>query len=476
VPEIDTSMYPQRPPPVDPIAAANGMMNVLTQMNANREFQSRQAAGRAIGGATSPLTGETDLNKAFAAMAQDPRAALALPEMKQAQFSLQAAQQDMAAKQTAAANSWLAPVLGMRDKTGRLTATKEDVLNALRDGHQVGQIPDQQFLNWSMTIPDDPSKIEGFLQRRVLQQMSPAEQMGYGYGTGGMTVNDLSAPTQFPNPANPLQTISGTRRQYLQTVGGMPGSPAAPGAPRPTQPMPAPAASASAVAPIVQPAAPRMPGPIAGPLPGQAEAATSTAQNAAEQGNNLSLAAEHARDQMTLLKNMGQDIEDFDSGRSTKSVTRLKEFFGRYGLDWDPKTTAAAEAFMKVASQVASQQNAHTDMQLETQKSANPNEEMSKLGIKRVLAMLQGNADGVMLKNRVWQAYKKNHGPEAYQTFSTSFNQKFDPRLLYGKYMSDEEARGFVKSIAPSERAGLRKILGFMNKPPDQQAQELEQP
>jgi len=129
---------------------------------------------------------------------------------------------------------------------------------------------------------------------------------------------------------------------------------------------------------------------------------------------------------------------------------------GRLGLNWDPNATSAQEEFSKFAKQLAIQQTgalgAGTNDKLEASTGASPNVDLSKLGNEKIIHILQGNEDAIAAKNRAWQSYQQQNGPQSYGKFSTEFNKTFDPRIWQMQYMPRDEQMKIIKGMNAADK------------------------
>ena len=171
-----------------------------------------------------------------------------------------------------------------------------------------------------------------------------------------------------------------------------------------------------------------------------------TAEASAQQGIALQRTADDSPNRQAMLGNMLSDLNGFTSGPGATQEGQYQAFLNRYApgmsrtFGMDPQRVASQESFAKLVKQIALAQTgalgAGTDEKLTTSLGANPNTDLSKLGNQQIIAMLQGNEDAIVAKNKAWQMYQQQQGPSSYGQFSTQFNQTFDPRVFQAMRMT----------------------------------------
>lgn len=475
-----SSLYPQYQPPPNPLATAATALDLRQKLNQNQlfqqEFGARQAIGQAYQQAVNPLTGELDTNKLLSTVANDPRAAFMAGDVaqqalarRQAQLGIDTAAQELAVRRQAAANQVLGSVLSIRDKSGNFAGTRADTLRAIAEGHASGMMDPSQTARFTSEIANLPDEqLQQYLIEHNVQGVSPAERLSQTMPTPdlvnvggsllpvarsgvvgvqpgqpsislGLTPEQLAAPQTWTDASGVVH--QGTRQQYLQAVGQNT----------------SPGSISGTTIPGRYPSAA---GPIAGPVPGSVQAQETTAQASAVQGASLQRLADEVPNRKAVLNNMLGALNNFTPGPGSESVRTVAAFAQKFGIPFSDKVatpTAAQEEFSKFAKQLAIQQSgalgAGTNEKLETSIGASPSVDLSKLGNQRIIHILQGNEDAIAAKNRAWQAYQAQNGPQSYGKFSAQFNQEFDPRIWQMSYMSPAEKKELVSSIKdPAER------------------------
>lgn len=187
------------------------------------------------------------------------------------------------------------------------------------------------------------------------------------------------------------------------------------------------------------------------------------AEVSVRQAADLQSFADNTPNRKAALGQMEALLPEFTSGGGAEAMTRLKSVAGRWGLDFNPKSTAASEEFKKLAATMAGQQaqalGASTDAGRSLSSAATPNVDLSKMGNEQIIKVLKGNEDAIAAKNATWQRYKQANGAGSYGKFSAEFNQIFDPRVFQLPYLSPADRTKLVKSIPEKERAEFGKKL-----------------
>lgn len=286
-------------------------------------------------------------------------------------------------------------------------------------------------------------------------------------------------PTGRMMPATGAQIAAGNGNAGILPGGRFPTTgrpPVAPGAvPGMPAPMPAP--------PGTQPAAPTAPAPPTGPRPvtlGPAigpDQGTAMAGNAAEgvkQGSALTSAADLIPQQRAMLGEMESALDQFTTGKGQQAALNFKSYVQSFAPERlaqafgiNPQNISSAETFNKLAQQIAIQQGAALGMNTDAARASvfggNPNMEISKLGNKQIIHILQGNADALAAKAQAW-AESPFRTKGDYSAFSTAWNKSFDPRVFQWAHM-DKAERDIMLSGAGRDKAELAAKLRAMYAP-----------
>lgn len=203
--------------------------------------------------------------------------------------------------------------------------------------------------------------------------------------------------------------------------------------------------------------------------PGVAAAATKTAENSADLGNQLVAAANQTPITEGILQNLEKTLGEFTSGPGADWKRVGKAFANtvipdslRDKIGFDPKSIASQEEFNKQAYNLAQSQfqalgGTGTDAKLNSTMSTSPNELLSTEGNKGVIRMLRGNNDALKVKTKEWNAWKKTHGEDSYSEFSDQFNDGFNPRVFQFKYIPKAERMAWYQAMPPEDRRAFEQ-------------------
>lgn len=209
--------------------------------------------------------------------------------------------------------------------------------------------------------------------------------------------------------------------------------------------------------------------PKAALAPGVAAAATKTAENSADLGNQLVAAANQTPITEGILQNLEKTLGEFTSGPGADWRRVGKAFANtvipdslKNKVGFDPKSIASQEEFNKQAYNLAQSQfqalgGTGTDAKLNSTMSTSPNELLSTEGNKGVIRMLRGNNDALKIKTREWNAWKKAHGEDTYSEFSDQFNDSFNPRVFQFKYIPKSERNSWYQAMSPEDRRAFER-------------------
>lgn len=297
-------------------------------------------------------------------------------------------------------------------------------------------------------------------QMELVPRQEVAPMVG---GTGA------AAPGTVPGAGTPPGTGGGQAPRQLPfgdgrypggaqppaTGGQRPQPPA--GGPRPGQ---VPGATGAPPVPGSQAPGPTSAVPASPPLGAQG-AAEITAQRSAEQGVELGRQADQVPTMMATLGNMRTMLSQFNTGPGAAWTREMVNSWNRVApptMQIRVEGTAAQEEFVKLSTQLAQQQfqalgGTGANEQLASAMRTSPNETLSRMGNQSIIALLQGNADAIRVKNEEWQRWlASGRGPETYGQFSTDFNRSFDPRFFQAVYMSPESRRQMMNAMSETER------------------------
>lgn len=191
---------------------------------------------------------------------------------------------------------------------------------------------------------------------------------------------------------------------------------------------------------------------------GEEQARTKTSEKAGELANRLTDAASQVPAQKALLGNIEDNLKNFEPGPAADWTKVAKAFSNRNlplpsGMKFDPKSIASQEEFNKYATLLMQAQfqtlgGTGTDKQFGSTFDSNPNELMTKLGIKGVIHYLKGNQDAVKAMNKEWIKWREaGNDVSSYPEFQLKFNDQYDPRVFQFKYMTPQERMEYIKGM-----------------------------
>lgn len=503
------------PPPYDPLATVGKISGVQAQLLQNKllqqQYGSAISTGRAISGALDPETGLPDPGKVGQYFSAHPdEAQYAAPAIEKAQAfrtgqlgnqktSLDIGKADLELSQ----NRWKV-ASGVFDGllASKAPLNADTVLGVVRnDMIPLGHFNDKesmgQVLSFAQGLPEstgnpaaDDAATRAYLQRWSLQANNALEHVNTLLGdvtktdTGPAIVANRLGGLQ--NGVMPIATFdkgltpgekTGLTAPLVEQSGPMAGVPQARsvgqvfdaygnarapgGAPDGSAPPAgAPGAAPGASGTGAGPAATLGPTALA---PGKAEAMSVTEQEGAKQAADLTRSARLVPDRRAALANLTQTLKDFQPGPKADLTYQLGALATQFGLaaPKSAKGVAAQEEFNKLASQIALAQfsalgGTGANEQLATTLKANPNQAMSKMGIKNVTALLQGNNDAIDAMSRAWQKYSEANGPGSFQKFTNEWNQHYDPRVFQYLHMDRKAQLEMIGSMTKKELARFK--------------------
>lgn len=458
--DIDTSTYPKAKN-TSPLETMSGFANLQSVMNQNRlfqqEFQSKLGLSKIYKNAIDSKTGQLDPSKLDF---NDPDVTMGLPqayqnsqEAQQRNINIDTSQLENQRKHWEAVGTFMAPLVA----PGK-NPTSQDVLHQLAAANAAGLAGQDEMAKVWSTLPRtqdgriDEGKIPAWSQQMMLNLMSRQEQInavlpspqmintgqrqvpmrypafGQPSQAGPAIQNQLPPSTQVFNPQS-------NQMQFVGPGGGQGGgSPAAGGG--------------------------QGGGMAAAPPLGAPEAAAVDASFGAKQGTELQSMADNVPARKALLGNLEGALGQFTSGPGQNWKMVAKAFANAnspFGAVFDAKSIASQEEFNKQAVQLAQQQfqalgGTGTDSKLDSAMHTSPNDALSKLGNKGIIAMLKGNEDAIGAKNQAWQSFKQQNGPQSYGTFSAQFNKSYDPRVFQSQYLTPDDNKKMLSGMTKNEQ------------------------
>lgn len=295
-------------------------------------------------------------------------------------------------------------------------------------------------------------KLAGF-HSRVLDHLAQSEKVTGGYVQEGQIV---LGPNGKPLP--PGSPIEMTRNGAILYDATRPRN-SAPGAPgQGVPPGAAPAGSGSAV--------PSLGGSIpviaSGVAPQVQTGLTQTAAAASDAATGLSRSALDAPNRKAIIANLENTIEKFEPGSKADWALEMKKFANRNvlpkSMQFDPEAIASQEEFIKQATVLAQQQFATlggtgSNEQFGSAFKSNPNELMSKMGIKGVLQVLKGNEDATQKMHEMWQQeVAGGRNPSEFFRWRSDINKHFNPRVFQAEYMTSDERKKLLAGLSDTEK------------------------
>lgn len=502
---VDTSMYQpvQQPSPLDMASKLQGL-DVQKQMLDTAKFDLINKQYQAMNGALSTLAADPNLtqDKYIGQINYFAKMGMISPQM--------AATESSAVYQTGGDPNKLKSLA-----TSHLqqSVQGQGLFNSIYGVTPVNQGPVTTYQRMNMFGPNGQPQMTPVGGGTFANGLSPSESTAPVTVTGPngqprtMTRGQFIGATGTPNPNQNALGVGytpglgfaqpgGQGVALPPSLGGMPQQPQGPNALGVTPPAPTSSTKAAPPPPpnsgqgsVAQPATPapqsvsanpptgsmaapqpqagELPG-IAGPVPGAVTAQEKTAAASADQGATLQAAADNAPQRKATLSNLEDDLKNFTAGPGSANMRTLKagvnaasNMVGGPSV-FDPKTIAAQENFMKLANQLAAQQSealGGSVAGLHNAEHANPNTDFSNMGNAQVIQVLKGNEDAISAKNKAWQAWKKQNGPNSYGDFQTQFNQSYEPRAYQFPYMSPQERTELFRNMSPNERAQVQAAI-----------------
>lgn len=192
-------------------------------------------------------------------------------------------------------------------------------------------------------------------------------------------------------------------------------------------------------------------------------------EGAAQAAAHLASSTSDVGVQRGLLGNLASEAAALPSealGPGSHFIQRagqwFQEFTGGKASPLSAEQTGAMDAFVKNSQQLANALlpaigNSSDRSQLAAIAS-NPNQFLSKNGIGRITALLNGSLDAVQAKNLEWQ--KSGSDPGDFYKWESKFNQNYDPRVFQAPYMSPAQKTELIDSLGGK---GSKDYQTFIN-------------
>ncbi len=483
-----------RAPEINPFAQLGqtaGVANALTQFQANQaQLQGRNAVGEAIQGAIDPATGKYDPARFYQLLQGNPMARYMAPEamlqgkqLELGQTQLQTMQAQLGMVRLNHIRQALTGLLANPSATPQMVIEEITRLVSLPEGER--PFSPQAAAAVLASMPQNPAQLREWLIQQAARadagvaQLTPFLPQGVPVQTGGATEfmdRDPITGQIRPNTQVPNTPPTGERNQLVQRYNPVtrqmelvPRDQVAPMSTGTGAPAPGTAAPVSPLGTGRYPTSQAAPGPAAAvpaaPPLGAEQAAAAVGVGSGEQVTNLQRAAAEVPTMRAALDNMAGLLDQFESGpgadwqRMAQAWTNrnIPDLLGGR-FEWNANRIASQEEFNKLAYQIAQSQfralgGTGSNDQLASAMSTSPNELISRLGNKGIIAMLRGNTDAIGVQQREWQRWSQQNaaGPERYGEFLAQWNREFNPQVFQAIYLKPEQRAALVGSMTPTQ-------------------------
>ncbi len=466
--DLDTSSYP-KPKETNPLQTLGGVANLQNTLNQNKLFQQQFQTNKAVSDIykrAMKADGTVDMDAVRDEVSRNPDAAYGIEQvlkgaqgLQQGQIKTNSDQIDLARKNVDIMGTYMTPL------AANPKATRSDVLAAASQAIIMGHVKPEVIGQFLSTMPDDDSKVPAWVQQQHMRFLDTKQQFDALHPVPtqidtGSNINLMRLP-QMGEPS-----LAGTVQKGLPPT--TPVFPAGGG-----QPSYAGASQGGAGGGMGQPGQSGQAGggaAFAGNPPGFETAKNADAGVSVEQGRQLTARADRANNNKAILGNMESELGDINTGPGTEAVAKFEKFLNANvfpkGFQYNVEGNSAREKFNKLAGlYIQSQFNdlggTGTDAKLDAAGLTSPNSELSKLGIKGLIAMAKGNEDAIQAKGRAWTDYAASGGLQNYRQFSTQFNKNYDPRVFQSQYLDGPDKQKLLKGMTPAEQGQFRQAYNF---------------
>jgi hypothetical protein len=437
---------------------------VQNQINQNKLFQGRQAAGEALQQSIDPSSGQIDFNTFNKLVQANPKIAPYAQEAVQNALVSRGQGITNTTGQTALQATYTQNLRKVIGSVPPGPNQGQQVISAIAKGAQMGLYPSDlaasfvggQAMNDGTTIADlvKQATIANGEAAPMEAQFGTAGEVGTGGKNVAVDVNRVTGErTALGGDAASLQMTQtpGEKAQRVPFVDRGTGQPGT-------------VAQSAITTDTGEPkAAPGVSGPngelATGLAPGEAEAIAAPKGVQAQQAAELGKVYEGSVPRAAQLKELLAAQGDFRSGPGAAKWSGIVTEFNRiFGTNFSGDQAAAQQTFGKIAEQVAEAQrgamgSSSTNAQTEAARIASPNTTYSPEANRRVIAMLLGNEVYIQTKQKAWQAFQQHGGkPSQYNAFVQQFNSHFDPRYFQEQYMTPDQKAEMYKAMKPVEQ------------------------
>lgn len=514
---VDTSIYANAAPaPVNPLAVAGQVAGIQNAQNQNRlfnqEFAARKAVGQAYQGALDPATGQIDVNKLVAGVANNPAAAFKAGEVGAQALEQQRGQTALSKEQLDNANTHFQT---LADRFGSLAANPnlsyKDFIQTGGDLIAQGMSRPQDVTGVLGNLPPNatPQQLQAFAKQLQLQALHGSERVQAMYGSPmlinngagqqAVSVSPMMGTTTPLSPQIANELSPGERAARIPTfVNGQPGSvpqsaitdpygnaligqqPAGNnplGSGRyPGQSTPAASGASSAGGPAgFVPSGPKM---------GEGAAADVTATGSAKSLQALHDDVGNSGTRIAQLQTALGALQNARTGAGSDSIQAAKSFLMTLspetakGLGVDPERVNNYDEANKYLTAYAMNQagalGEGTDTKLATALTANASTHISNLAAQDVV---KANIGLERMKQAQALAFDASgQSPSQFSKWQTTWNKTVDPRAFVADQMTPEQyskvistlttpqaKANFAKSLRNGIKAGLISIPGEQN-------------
>jgi transposase-like protein len=490
-------------PMANPLVMANQIMQFKTGQQNLLNQQSTAAANGDMQQAIDPATGKLDPLKYNQLLAADPRAARSMQASSQAGASnaqttianTGALQQQAFQRFTVTGNA-----LGSLLATGK-PITPKDVTNVVGDlvaspDHPMNAQEGAQLIAQAHGMnPDQLTQAVraryAFAQQSAAALAAQVAMANNGQQQVPVNTNPIAGPVGQMQ-GNPVQNRLGPEALATQIPGqdanGQPitralgsvlgqegASTGAPAQPSPQQLM----AQATQMANQGGPGAnapqaqawlqqqmqargmnPEPAGAIAnGPAPGVTQAAATTAQNSATQGNALTNDMVAIPQQRAALSQIAAEINSANPGPLNEQLTKIGGVLTQLGYPSDQATGAQLmhkASALNAISSVANNLGVPTDGKMQEVMAATPNATMTPEAAKAATGMLQGLLDYKQAKGTAWQQYQAQNGPTSFPQFLQEWNKAVPNASAFQfQHLPQKEQQKYWQSLDKADKQSL---------------------
>lgn len=210
---------------------------------------------------------------------------------------------------------------------------------------------------------------------------------------------------------------------------------------------------------------PQAPGAIPnGAAPGIAQAATTAAQNSAQQGNALTNDMASLPQTRAALQQIAAEISSANPGPLNDQLTKLGGVLQQLGINSNQATASQLmhkASMLATLSTVSSNLGVPTDGKMDAVMAATPNATMTPEAARAATGMLQGLVDYKQAKGEAWQKYQAANGPQSFPQFQAQWNRDVPNAAAFQfNHLPAAEQTKYWSSL---DKASKQQLLDSMN-------------